>query len=457
MSRCGATRAVALLAAAWLSGCSLMSVKIQPRALGMPETFSPDTLIIAGVDSGSAAFMAHAGSTPRGYDGIAAYGPTARALSVMRSVEHDYGLREVSGWPIEPLHMHCAVLETPPGADRAALLAKLSQDRRIRLVQPLQTFAARTGGAYNDPYVDLQRGFWQMDIAGAHRWTQGRGVRVALIDTGVDIEHKDLRGNIASAANFVDADAGQFVRDRHGTELAGIIAAVANNREGIVGEAPAARLQVYKACWQLEADADSARCNSFTIARALAAAFDAQAQVVNLSIAGPKDPLLEDLIREGLRRGIVFIGAASPGLVHQSGVIEVASAEASEAAPAMLYAPGREILTLLPGNRYDFASGYSVATAEVTGVASLLLAMNPRLTPAGVYQILRDSSALRPNSAAPLPVAASDTASPGERLQVDACAAVIALLGHGSCGQAIGFQVGRFAPLSRGNGETDKQ
>ncbi len=122
-----------------------------------------------------------------------------------------------------------------------------------------------------------------------------------------------------------------FGSDRHGTEMAGVIAAVANNREGIVGIAPNARLLVFKACWQAHSDADAARCNSFTLARALTAAFDAHAQVINLSLAGPDDPLLGDLIREGLHRGVLFVGAApdaagvETGLLHRAGVIEVAS------------------------------------------------------------------------------------------------------------------------------------
>src|SRR5258705_13815571 len=167
-----------------------------------------------------------------------------------------------------------------------------------------------------------------MDVAGAHPWSQGEGVKVALIDTGVDVEHKDLQGSIAAAANFVDGDTEQFRRDRHGTEMAGVIAAVANNREGIVGVAPGARLLLFKACWQASLDADAAVCNSFTLARALVAAFDAHAQIVNMSLAGPADPLLNGLIREGLRRGVLFVGAAptdgAQGLLQQPGIIEFA-------------------------------------------------------------------------------------------------------------------------------------
>src|SRR5882757_9921905 len=356
-----------------VGACSSAPPRVVSRALGNQISQSADRLIIVAVDSAPAAYVANAGGTPRGYDAVADYGPTSHARQAMRTLEKEYGLREVNAWPIEPLHIHCAVLEIPSGADRNTLLAALAKDQRVKLTQPLQTFATRTDG-YNDPYIGLQRGFQQMDVADAHPWSRGEGVRVAIIDTGVDIQHPDLRGSIAGAANFVDADDAQFRRDRHGTEMAGVIAAVANNREGIVGVAPNARLLIYKACWQARSDADAARCNSFTLARALTAAFAAHAQIVNLSLAGPDDPLLGDLIREGQHRGVLFVGAAAadaggqPGLMRHAGVIEVASADSQSATDTVLYAPGREILTLLPGGHYDFASGASIATAQVSGV-----------------------------------------------------------------------------------------
>jgi subtilisin family serine protease len=413
-----------LFIAALLSACANAPVRIESQASGNPPPEAVDRYIVAAVDNRSAALLARAGSTPRGYDTIAAYGPTPSAQQVMRSLEADYKLREVNAWPIEPLHMHCAVLEVPAGTDRDALLNTLSHDKRVMLAQPLQTFATRTD-EYNDPYVGLQRGFLQMDVAGAHTWSRGEGVKVAIIDTGADTAHPDLAGSIAVAENLVDSDARQFRSDRHGTEIAGVIAAVANNHEGIVGVAPEARLFVFKACWQARADADAALCNTFTLARALVAALDAHAQVVNLSLAGPEDPLLSDLIREGLHRGILFVGAASPdtaggkqGWLHQAGVIEVASSESTSPPTLALYAPGREILTLMPGGHYDFASGDSIATAHVTGVVALLLEKNRTLTAAEAYRLLRDTSS-----------------APGDAsgAHVDACAALIALMARGSC------------------------
>jgi hypothetical protein len=405
-------------------------MRIESRALPSARGQSADRLIIAAVENDPGAFLASAGSTPRGYDNIAAYGPTSHAREIMHSLEKDYGLREVSNWPIEPLHMHCAVLRIPDNADRAVLLTKISSDPRVKLAQPLQTFSTRTD-PYNDPYVELQRGFKQMDVAEAHAWTHGDGVKVGIIDTGVDTEHPDLRGRIAAALNFVDSDEAQFRRDRHGTEMAGVIAAVANNHQGIVGVAPLARVLVFKACWQLKADADAASCNSFTLARALVAALDARVQVVNLSLNGPEDPLLADLIREGLRRGVLFVGAANPpsskeareGLMHQPGIIEVSSSETGAPGDTAFHAPGKEILTLLPGGHYDFASGDSIATAQVTGVVALLLAQKPGLGAAAASKLLRETSSNPQTLAQGID-------------QVDACAAVTVLIGRGSCQRA---------------------
>jgi subtilisin family serine protease len=411
----------------WLTGCNAGSVRVESRALAKQPVHNPDRLIIVAVDNTPVRFLAAAGSSPRSYDSVIGYQASSEARRSMRAVEQQYGLDEVDAWPIEPLHMHCAVLQVPAGADRATMLATLAHDPRVTLAQPMHTFETRTDG-YNDPYVGLQRGFQQMDVMGAHPLSLGDGIKVTIIDTGVDTHHPDLAGSIAAAANFVDDDEDRFRRDRHGTEMAGVIAAIANNHEGIVGIAPKARLTIYKACWQLSADVDAARCNSLTLARALTAAFNAHAQVINLSLVGPDDPLLGALIREGLRRGVLIVGAADSEarsgdgtFLNEPGVIEVASSSSVSANPLALHAPGREILTSLPGGHYDFASGDSLATAEVTGVVALLLAQRPELSASSAYEILRSTTV-------------HSSAAPGDE-HVDACAAVVSLVGHGSCVQ----------------------
>jgi subtilisin family serine protease len=411
----------------WTLMALLVVTGARAAATDQQEISAPERYIIVAVDDSAVPAPPPAGGTPRGYDGGSDYGPSWHARSTLHALEVAFRLHAITAWPIHPLRLHCGVFRIAQGADRASVLAALSHDARVKLAQPLQTFATNTA-TYNDPYFGLQRGFVQMDVADAQSISQGDGVRVAIIDTGVDILHPDLRGRIANSANFVDDDPERFRRDRHGTEIAGVIAAVANNHEGIVGVAPRARLLVYKACWQLHADADPANCNSFTLAQALVAALEAHAQIINMSLAGPADPLLHDLIQEILRRGVLIVGAAAtpspqkpPGFLHDPGVIEVASLGDEAATADSIHAPGREILTLLPGGRYDFASGNSIATAQVTGVVALLLAKDSELKFAAVDELLR---------------ASSRQAGGGNALgdAVNACAAMASLLDRALCG-----------------------
>ena len=154
------------------------------------------------------------------------------------------------------------MFELPGDAERETVLAQLRREPAVRVAQPLQTFATATATAtYNDPYVDLQRSLQQMAIPAAHRWSRGRGVKVAVIDTGVDTHHPDLAGRISESRNFIDADEANFERDRHGTSVAGLIAALAGNSEGIVGVAPEVALIALKACWQIDPSSDAAVCS----------------------------------------------------------------------------------------------------------------------------------------------------------------------------------------------------
>jgi len=104
--------------------CSGTPVRIDSRALDKQVSESPERFIIAAVENDPVAYVARAGSTPRGYDAVADYGPSSHARQVMRSLESEYGLREVNAWPIEPLHVHCAVLELPAGKEHKCDLKK---------------------------------------------------------------------------------------------------------------------------------------------------------------------------------------------------------------------------------------------------------------------------------------------------------------------------------------------
>ena len=336
-----------------------------------------------------------AGTTGSHYDGTG-YGVGQSAERSARSVAAAYDLREVRSWPIQVLSMHCVVFEIANGRPVAEVVAALSKDSRVALAQPLQEFHTLTGAGgtaapYNDPLYDLQTNMAALGIARAHERVQGAGVHIALIDTGVDLGHPDLHGASVRSHSLLDS-AAPAASLRHGTAMAGLIAAVANNHIGIVGIAPRAQVDVFEACWQLAPANDAAACNTFTLARALAAALASGAPLVNLSFAGPADPLLTALVQAGLKRGVTFVGAAAgPEAPFPTGIAGVITAAGSEQplSTGALAAPSQHVMTLRPGGEYDFESGTSVAAAELTAVMALLMSASPtRLSTATLVSLL---------------------------------------------------------------------
>jgi subtilisin family serine protease len=358
-------------------------------------TADESRLVIIAVDNDAASGPPRPASTRPGYVG-ASYAAGALARATLRELAGEYGLAPVTEWPIDVLGVHCAVLRMRAEESREQLLQRLSGDRRVRIAQPMNAFVSRSI-AFNDPYADLQTGFKSIDAAGAQQWSRGERVRVAVIDTGLDTRHPDFGGRVVVQRNFVDRDVARFRRDRHGTAVAGVISAAANNRLGIVGVAPQVEVIALKACWEQDEPGRGARCNSLTLAQALSAAIEERAQVVNLSLTGPPDPLLGALVEAGMRRGIFYVGAAPADTSEDSfpagapGVIAVDMAESAAGRSGVLRAPGRDVVTLVPGGSYDFVSGSSVATAHVSGAIALLLAKRGDLGRDAVYRLLERS------------------------------------------------------------------
>lgn len=396
--------ALAMLLA--LSACSAVaSVRIDPNA-GGPLSAEAGRLVVVVLRNPAAAPLSEPGSTPHGYQPSGPYRLNAQTRSTAQQLARSYHLTALREWPIEPLRVDCLVFRVAAQADRDVVLRRLSADRRVRLAQPLQQFStlaasstADRAAGYNDPYLPLQWGFSAMHTLAAQRWSRGQGVRVAVIDTGADIGHPDLAGRIQTARNFVDADARSFAADPHGTLVAGIIAAVPDNGVGIVGVSPDARLAVFKACEPLRPRSMAAQCNSFTLALALSAAIEQQAQIVNLSLAGPADPLLQQLVVQGERRGMIFVGAVPPDGALTGfplAVPGVVAVQESERQPSgeILPAPGRDVVSLTPAGHYDFASGASFAAAQISGALALMRAAAPHADPQQLTTALRKSIAM---------------------------------------------------------------
>jgi subtilisin family serine protease len=321
------------------------------------------------------------------------YGISAAVRRLSRAIEQEYGLATVDHWPIQSLSVYCYVYRVPAGEDRDNVLARLNSDGRVESAQSLQQFQTHLDELrrYNDPYLNLQHGLMSLGVIEAHRATQGEGVRVAVIDSHVDVQHEDLRGRIRSFKVFSDqskpADA------EHGTAVASVIGANANNAVGIVGVAPEAMLDILVSCWS---EASSTVCDSFTLAKALDSLVSDPPQVVNLSLAGPDDRLVGRLIEKVQEAGVVVV-AANPARedagfpASMPGVVAVGLAEQSST--AYLHAPGEQILVALPDDQYELRSGSSLSAAHASGVIALLLAVMPQESPAVLRDILRQSQA----------------------------------------------------------------
>ena len=277
------------------------------------------------------------------------------------------------------------------------VVQSLAADPRVESAQPNQVFSGLATGP-TDPYASFQYGAHVIRAPQAHRWATGRGVTVAVIDTGIETNHRDLQGRVAKTANFVDGGAQSFARDRHGTAIAGVIGARANNDEGIFGVAPEADLIGIKACWHSTAAELEARCSSWTLAKAIDFAVINGARVVNLESRGPAGSAADPADCQGHRArhrrwvAAAMEGADAPGfpasLPEVVGVVasdsknDVRSGERNRA--TMLAAPGVEILTTTPRQAYAFLSGTSLAAAHVSGVVALLLEREPVMSPSQV-------------------------------------------------------------------------
>lgn len=415
------TRALSLLLlAAFVAGCAPAPRLAREAMLPEAVRAAPDAgaYLVVTIRNPIAPPPVRAASTRQGYDAGGAYLSGQLARSDGRGLAKDYGLVEVSSWPIAVLGVDCLVYGVPQGHEPAAVIAALERDDRVESVQPLHDFDTQSSG-YNDPYAGLQKNVARLGIPEAHALSRGSGVKVAVIDTGADLGHPDLHAGAARSRNFVDDDAAAFRGDAHGTAVAGVIGAVPNNGVGIVGIAPDAELLVYKACWRGTEAGGPSVCNTFTLAQALAAAIEARADVINLSLGGPSDPLLTRLVRRGLDTGAIVVGATPrDGTRHGfpvgiDGVIAVAVDEGGATSDASLVrAPGHDVLSLAPEGHYDFYNGSSLASAEVSGIIALMRSMQPRLT--------------GPQASAAL---ATASASGG----LNACSAVAALRHHGHC------------------------
>ncbi|HEY9881414.1 MAG TPA: S8 family peptidase [Leptolyngbyaceae cyanobacterium] len=283
---------------------------------------------------------------------------------------------------------------------------------------------------------------WNNDLIKApETWAQGytgKGIVVAVIDSGVDINHEDLKDNIWSnageiASDGLDNDGNGYIDDvhgwnfgvgqnnndvtpgtntsgqTHGTHVAGTIAAK-NNGIGMTGVAPDAKIMAIR---MGNVNQNGAFTNAGNLATAIRYAVDNGAGVINMSLGWQDSSELTEALAYAASKNVITVSAAGNSGLATSGTpakyatdygLSVGAVDSNKNIASFsnragssdkmqhVVAPGVNIYSTLPGNEYGFKQGTSMASPHVAGVVALMLSANPNLTHAQVREILTSTS-----------------------------------------------------------------
>jgi type VII secretion-associated serine protease mycosin len=294
---------------------------------------------------------------------------------------------------------------TVDGRAAAADAVEQSQESADVVSVSLDGRAQATALRATDTYRGEQ---WALDrLKAEDTWSTGAGagITVAVIDSGVAGKHPDLAGRVVQGIDYVTAGGnGTADGNGHGTHVAGIVGAVANNRAGIAGLAPGVKILPVRVLGN-----DGSGWNS-DIAQGIVYAADHGAAVVNLSLGGSvASTALRDAVRYAVSRNVVVVAAAGNARADGSptsypaafpDVIGVAATDSADHVATFsnagsyvdVAAPGVRILATYPVDRYAYLSGTSMASPYVAAAAALVKAAKPALTPAQVASALQSTA-----------------------------------------------------------------
>jgi hypothetical protein len=346
-----------------------------PNTGGVAELESADKMIMVVIDDPR---------SERRKRGISGFGYSARLdyqddpllHHSAAAIADDHGLSIQAEWPLRNLNVHCFAVVQPSDD----VLNALQNDKRVRWVQPFNNFTMQTSDTRAATNESLINEFFN------NINERGNNVKIAVIDTSVDTSHPDLTRSRITQANFA-GKRGLPSKEIHGTAVVGLIAAKPGSPEGLSGLANEANVHLFRGCWQ---DTNGKGiCNTLTLALAFDATIDLQPDILNLSLTGPDDKVLNELLAILLKKNTLVVAAydenrtlkerfplQQPGVVYAYGIEGESNHPVAE---NILYAP-RHAISLTPINGYDLISGHSIATPRITAMAARLISRHPDAT-----------------------------------------------------------------------------
>ena len=278
-----------------------------------------------------------------------------------------------------------------------AVIRALERDRLVASAQPNYLYRMQQSAPAADG-DNAQYALAKLHLSQAHTIATGKDVRVAVIDSAVDLTSPELAGSIAGHFDTLKSPRKAHA---HGTSIAVLIA----GHGMLMGAAPGAKILAIRA---FDPDAKGAQGSTFNILKGLDWAVQQHARIVNMSFAGPPDPALSRALQAASHKGIALIAAAgnagpkSPPLYPAADpeVIAVSATDANDhllkqsnrGRQIALAAPGKDILVALPEGRVEVSSGTSYSAAEVSGIAALLIERDGKLTPARLRRLMEQTA-----------------------------------------------------------------
>lgn len=316
------------------------------------------------------------GAPGPGYSANIDYAEDPILSRITKQLVAEYQLVAGDQWPLKSLGVHCILIEEPS----SYIMQRLLKDPRVKWVQPFNEFDTQTSGFSPQKSQTLS-----VLLPTTPLPNHGSGIDIIVIDTGVDRNHPALDATGIVFENFVFEQQTNSDNEAHGTAVTGLLAARHTSQNNSVkGLVYQANMHHYRGCWQ---NAEGAgKCSTLTLALALDKAVQTNPNVLNLSLSGPKDKVLEALINKLIGQGTVIVSAydtersqndrfplSQQGVLYAYGIANEISVPQFENTFLASYSA----LSLSPNGAYDIYSGHSIAAPQISAIAVSLLSENP--------------------------------------------------------------------------------
>ena len=296
----------------------------------------------------------------------------------INNITKKYGLETSSKVVLSSVNTGMLVAKTK-GQNPLSLSKKINQKEKgveAATNNVFKTAATSFSNAYS---------MYETGVSYVHETTKGKGVTICMVDTPIDIFHPSLANAFIETLDLFDFDEKNLESMLHGTTVAGVL--VSQNKH--IGIAPKAKLYAVGAFKAEKSQPSNLKGTSSDVAKALDACIQHDVDVINLSFTGGKDSLVERMVNKAINKGIVVVAAAGNGgkwgsTIYPALIPGVLTATAVDKNKKLFdmadkgrfidyAAPGVNILTIAPGGKYKLATGTSISSAHVSGVAALLL------------------------------------------------------------------------------------